>query len=65
MTDFVIDEDLPRSTAQALSAADHRVKDIRDHGFATGARIGDHVRRHTPATRLALRVNKRSLTVDP
>lgn len=40
MTDFVIDEDLPRSTAQALSAADHRVKDIRDHGFATGARMG-------------------------
>lgn len=30
---FVVDEDMPRSTARALSAAGYRSLDVRDHGL--------------------------------
>lgn len=33
MLRFVIDEDMPRSTAAALVEEGYYVKDIRDHGY--------------------------------
>ena len=33
MVRFVIDEDMPRSTAVALSSEGYEVKDVRDHGY--------------------------------
>jgi len=33
MVRFMIDEDMPRSTAVALSSEGYEVKDVRDHGY--------------------------------
>ena len=33
MPKFVIDEDMPRSTARALVEEGYEVKDVRDHGY--------------------------------